>query len=286
MTTLLEFFNIIYKPLRLRSRSENTVRLYHHTIRAFSRHLRRDALMSDLNDLTVSAYLASMSERGLSPYTVAKERSQLIAIWNFAARKKVIDHFPDVAQEKLPEIAPMAWIDDQAKKILEVCAKQEGYIDCVPAAKWWSTLHLVMWDTAERIGAIRSAEWSWLEGNWLIIRAQARKGKTRDRAYELHDATIAALNEIRSNRQFIFPWPYTYTYLWKCYGKLLKQAKLPNDRRSKFHRMRRTVASYFEASGGDATVLLDHTKRATTVAYIDKRIVKEQQPAKVLFRLT
>ena len=75
------------------------------------------------------------------------------------------------------------------------------------------------------------------------------------------------------------------TYLWKKFGDLLTVAGLPNDSRSKFHRIRKSVASHAEARGGNATAMLRHSKREVTEAYLDPTIAKQQQPSDVLFRL-
>jgi integrase len=125
-----------------------------------------------------------------------------------------------------------------------------------------------------------------LEGGWLCVPCELRKGKGEDKVFRLAGDTMLALARIRRNSSdFVFPWPYTKSSLWPRYAQLLKAAGLPHDKRSKFHRMRRTVASYFEAAGGDATVLLGHSARAvTTKHYIDERIVKPKQAAELLFR--
>ena len=74
--TLRELFDEKYKPLRLRGRSQNTVRLYGCTIRSFSKYLRTEARLSDLTDLTVSGFLEKRCIE-CSPYA-EKERTQLL----------------------------------------------------------------------------------------------------------------------------------------------------------------------------------------------------------------
>jgi site-specific recombinase XerD len=56
--TLTDFFEGYYLPLKLRSRSKNTIRLYRHSVRSFGKFLDRPAKLTDLTDDTVSAYLA------------------------------------------------------------------------------------------------------------------------------------------------------------------------------------------------------------------------------------
>jgi len=65
-------------------------------------------------------------------------------------------------------------------------------------------------------------------------------------------------------------------------GLILKRAKLPADRQSKFHRLRKTCASYAAAAGIDPQRLLDHSNPSTTRAYLDPRIVQTRQACDVL----
>lgn len=81
-----------------------------------------------------------------------------------------------------------------------------------------------------------------------------------------------------------FEWPYCKTYLWLMFGKLLRQAGLPNGRRDKFHKIRRSVASWFEVAGGNATELLGHSGREITRLYLDPTICQKPQAADRLFR--
>lgn len=104
-----DFYAEHYRPLKLRSRSANTRRLYEFSIRNFSRFLCREATLADFNDDTIGRLMGWMVERGRSPYTVNKERSQLLAIWRFAARKKFVDHYrrqPNGADSRLPAHRP------------------------------------------------------------------------------------------------------------------------------------------------------------------------------------
>ena len=50
----------------------------------------------------------------------------------------------------------------------------------------------------------------------------------------------------------------------------------------KFHRIRKTVASMFEAAGCNATELLGHSNRSTTDKYIDPRLCQPKHAADVL----
>ncbi len=155
------------------------------------------------------------------------------------------------------------------------------------ANSWWTALLLVCFDSGERISAVMALTWDRvdLRTRWVRFRAEERKGGVEDSPVRLSRDAAAALRKLPHNSAEVFPWPRSKTYLWHQYGRLLKEAGLPSDAKSKFHRIRRTVASYAEAAGGNATAMLRHSKREVTEAYLDPRIVKKQQPADVLFRL-
>jgi integrase len=285
--SLESFFADWFCPLFLRSRTDNTRRLYRTTIRTFGRFLARTPTLEDFSDLVVNRFLDWYRRTGHSPFSVNKERSNLLAMWRFAARKRLVDEWPDVKAEVEPERVPQAWTADQIVRLMSACEVQTGTIGGVAAADWWRALHLVAWDTGERIGAIRDLEWvhADLVAGYMLVPAELRKGKRRDRLYRLAGDTIQALRKILlPKREKIFPWPYSRTYLWNRYSRLLRKAGLPHDSKSKFHRMRRSVASHYEAAGGNATELLGHSSRSVTLAYLDPRIVPQHHAVDLLFR--
>ena len=193
--------------------------------------------------------------------------------------------WPTVTRIPEPVRIPVAWSREDLDRLFRAADTERLLISGVPSPSWWRTLHLVAWDTGERITALLGCCWSHLSGEWLTIPAELRKGKRSDRAYRLAPQTLAALERIREpERPEIWPWPYHRSYLWIRYRIIRQRAGLPTDRRSAFHRIRRSVASHYEAAGGNATELLGHESRATTRAYLDPRIVETPQAVDLLFR--
>lgn len=286
---LLDFFEKLYAPLKLRGRSENTYRLYHYSIRAYGSYLRHNPLLSDLTDEKVSAYLADLMNCGRSVFTVEKERCQLLAVWRFAAQRQLLRNYPNVPRQPLPRLLHFAWMQEELRKLYASASRTHGNYCGVHAGDWWPALISLLWDTGERIGAIVQLRWKDIDlnGGWVLIEAALRKGKTADKSHKLSNETLEHLRKIRQpDRELILPWPYSRNYLYHPFGQILRRAGLPTDAKSKFHRIRRSVASHFEAAGGDATELLDHSSRSITKKhYIDPRIVKSQQASELLFPL-
>lgn len=288
-TTLLNFFRETFAPLFLRGRSERTRQLYLTTLRNFEKHLGRPPALGEFTDDSVSRYLSWFRGLPRSPASTNKERNNLLAMWRFAARKRYVDRWPDVRAETEPERIPRAWTADELKRLLHSCSGESGLVSGVVAPEWWTALHLVAWDSGERISALLGLKWSDVDltDGWLHVPAEIRKGKRKDRVFRLSPDTIAALRRItKPKRPLVFPWVLDRSYIWKRYEPILDRAGLPTDRLSKFHRMRRSVASHFEAAGGNATELLGHSRRQVTVTYLDPRIVGEKQAADLLFRIS
>jgi len=275
-----------YRRRKLRGASHHTVNQFNVTLRAFSRFVEHEALLSDLDNDVVSEFCWSRVESGLSPATARKNGNNLCALWRYTCRNAMLTVWPDVDLPKEPERTPIAWTPEQLERLFAACDDELGDIAGVHAADWWHALHSVLWDTGERISAVMSAKWCDvdLESGWLTINAESRKGKSRDKSWQLHADTTETLSKIKSpERKLIFPFPYTTLYY--RYSRLLKRAGLPHDRKHKFHCLRKSVGSYFEAAGGNATELLDHSSRQVTRAYLDPRIVKPKQASDVLFRI-
>jgi integrase len=281
---LTELFND-YKAKRLRFKSPNTARLYHHTIRSFGKTLGRDPTIADLTNDLVEQHMARIIDGGGSPASANKDRSQLLALWRFAATHKIVEHWPDVQIANEPEAVPLGWLPGDLEKLLAAAETERGFLGEVPARLWWSALFRVLRATGERIGAIVHLERHHLQGDWLLVPAEHRKGKRRDRLYPIGaDAAeaVRALIAATKSGNLIFPFPFAATYLYKKLNHVLLRAGLPIDRRSKFHRMRRTVASAVAQAGGDPTAALDHASPKTTKKYLDPRIVGAVQVADIL----
>lgn len=279
-----EFFECNYRPIRLRGRSQNTLRLYRSSIRLFEKVLGRVSVLSDFSDIHISMVMQFVLDNGGSPFSANKHRSQLLAIWRYACMIKMADQWPTVMPEPTPERIPVAWVASDLHQLMSAIGRLKGCVGSVPAKLWWKSLLLVLIDSGERISAIVETRWSDLDGQWLLVKAEYRKGKKRDRRYMLTEETIEALRLMADYRisDRIFPWPYARTYLWNRYTRILKQAGLPSGPKDKFHRIRKTVGSVCHANGLDATSVLDHSSARVTKAYLDPRFRPQTEHATVV----
>lgn len=284
-TDLSRLFEGFYTPRKLRGAAPNTLRQYGLTFARFAEFLGRTPLVSDLSEDAICGFLTWRRLSVAAP-TANKDRSQLMALAGFCAKRGVIQ-LPDVEAEREPERVPMAWLSGELDALWRSCSLEPGWLEGVPASLWWKALHCVAWNSGERISALLSSRWDRidLDRGWLVIVAEARKGKTRDKAFKLSDDTVAVLRAIQHPpRDLVFPWPYCSAYLWTKYNVILERAGLPTDRKSKFHRLRKSVASHGKKAGLDPTQLLDHSGPQVTKSYLDPRICDGLHAADVLFR--
>lgn len=283
--TLQELFGNFYRPLRLRGRSANTTRLYGCTIRSFSKWLRYEATTDDLTDLTISRFLEHRATTR-SPYTAEKERTQLLSLWRFAADRGIVPDRPCVPPAPLPDRIPEAWSIDQLQALMRSAAATRGNIGHVPAAVWYTALISVLWETAERIGAILSCTPQDFASPVLTVRAEYRKGGKRDRAYRLSEETSRRVAAACGQTK-LFEWPQHRLYLWYKYKDVVARAGLGQGRKCGFHQLRRSAASHYAALGGDPVKLLDHSSpRITHRWYLDRRLTDSgPQPCDLLPRI-
>lgn len=171
---LQQLFDDFYRPLRLRGRSPNTSRLYGCTIRSFGKWLQAPATLDDLTDLTLSRFLEHRASVR-SPYTAEKERTQLLSLWRFAADRGLVKDRPCVPPSPLPDRVPQAWTVEQLQSLMKSAAATRGYVGAIRACTWWPALVSVLWETAERIGAILACEPGDFVPPTLTVRAEYRK---------------------------------------------------------------------------------------------------------------
>jgi integrase len=305
--TLRDLFDTLYRPLRLRGRSPRTAHLYHCLCRSYSRHLGREAALEDLDELRIASYLEARSTQ-VRPLTCERERNGLNALAGFAFERRLIETKPTVPQGVIPERVPVAWSLDELRRLLAAAADPATYrtgkagrpprfrrpptsapgptATAETKARFFSALLPVLWETGERIGAVIEARIEDYQRPHLVVRAEARKGRKRDKCYRLTDATCDRIEQLIAGRTSgpVFAWPMSRTYLWRVFGLAVRAADLDGRHRVRFHQIRRSAASHYAAAGGDACAMLDHSSpRITQRWYLDPRLAdRTARPCDVL----
>lgn len=272
-------------PLNPKIRHPHTRYQYEKAVSDLSDALGRAAQLGDLSDDNVCRMMRHLQDAGLATRTINERRGRINTLWEWLARRGYVKHFPTVKRLPEPVRTPQAWTKDQLAQLFMAVNALEGSVGTTQERLWWRALLLVLWDSGERIGAVLSIGWQHvdLDSRWLTIPAELRKGKARDMTYRLHPDTVEALRFLPRHEK-VFHWPLDHKYIWARFGTILKSAGLPSGRKDKFHRMRRSVASHYEAAGGNATNLLGHSTRKTTQGYLDPKIIGSETAIDRLFR--
>jgi integrase len=271
---LTDILTNLYAPMT--GVSDRTVKLYGYTLRSWAEFLGREVETDDLEELAVAQFLAHRV-RTMAAATASKDRAQIRAIWDFCSRRSLCKTWPAVPRVIVPERVPEAWLTDEMRRLLDAAAAEPGSTCGFPMSAVFRAILLVCYDTGERISAVMQLKTSDVRGRDVIFRAEERKGRRRDILREISGECEQALLTVRRGPDDrAIPWDKSETYPWHILKRILKRAGLPTDRRSKFHRIRKTTASYYEAAcgAGSAQRLLDHSSARTTKAYLDPRIVR------------
>jgi hypothetical protein len=276
--TVQEYFDTVYRPLKLRGRSENTSRLYGCTIRTFGKFLGRPADLSDLADELTLARFLEHRQATRSAFTAEKERSQLMSMARLASERRLIERMPSCEPCVLPEPVPMSWSEDELRRLYAEACAQNGLVAGFPAREWWPLVISVAFESGERIGAIMTTPRESYRRPHITFEAGVRKGRRRGRVSDLSaevcdriDAMLAATP--RKTGQSLFAWDRGKTYLWDKLKSILERAGLAGKRVG-FQQVRRSAISHFARAGGDPVQLAGHAQASTTKRwYLDPRYV-------------
>ena len=137
---LIDFYKTTFEPLKLRTRTPNTKKLYDLTLRQYAEFLGRSPTIDDLTDDSVGAFLNWFRSSGRSPATTNKNRANLLALWRYAARKGLTTRWPDVSPDPEPIRIPVAWTRENLSKLFDGLSQLEGTTCGIPSADWWTSL--------------------------------------------------------------------------------------------------------------------------------------------------
>jgi integrase len=259
-----------------RIRSEHTRSLVKIAVQHFQAFLGRQAVLSDLTNENVVAYMEYRKQLHRSPRTIERETSKLTTLWRWAASNGWCE-MPRFSIAKCAPPTPTAWSPREIVQIFDAASKYASTIGKLPGRLVMPVLLRMAYDTGERATALLVVKWSDvdLDGRWVTFRAETRKGGAgaSDNLQRLSRKAARALSALQSfcqmagmEAEFVFPQLHATSY----YGHLrimLKGAGLPTGRNCMLHKLRRTHATHLHVMGGDATASLGHTSDQMTRGY-------------------
>lgn len=279
---------------------------YRYTLKSFEKFLGRPATLADLNEERITGYVSYLLQRW-SQSTSKRNRNSLVVWWRFAARRKLLapPPFEGVPTVKVTRRNATAWTLDQVEKLLVACQSLSGRMRLKTdprrwnrhgvhlwtgplRAKWWSSLILFLYDTGARIGAAMAVAPADLDPERGFVVLQGAAAKTGlEQVLRFSRQTVEAIREIYDpTTEHVWQFFRPRARLFSELGLILEKAGLPNDRTSKFHRIRKTCATLTAAAGRFdlAQTTLGHSTGYMTRHYVDQRAAPSQSAADVLPR--
>lgn len=282
--TLREY--LIDRYAVLHNLKPRTVVLFGHSIDRFRDFLGREPELSDLDDLQVSRFLrwrAVTPHRGrvCSPASVRKDMAHLVSLWNAAARKKLVDQFPDLPRNivRVPHHQPQAYTVEEISAMVREARRRTGYIGTVPAAWLWPTLLMSAYYTGERIGAHLEVRWEQVDSSrhTITFLSEHRKGLGRTITRAITPQLSAWLEKGRRGpSELVWPW-IEHRHMGSIFPRLRYICERAGVKAKGFHSIRKAAGSYVHAAGGNSTDFLTHRDSKTTRDhYLDPKIVGQQ----------
>lgn len=275
--TVKELLEKEYAPLR--ALKPTAIYQFRLTLDRWADNLGHAPTLEDLRPLPVQAFIAHRRAQ-VSTATARKDRTHIVALWGYAAKRRLVEEFPTIPPLRAPARIPRAYKVDDVSKLLRTALDHPGAIHGLPASIYFASMLRLAWETAERIGAIRQLRWREvdLDERAVVFLAESRKGATRDIRRVISEPLAGWLRQIRrKDADLVFPWDRHPTSLWY---ELKKIAAVAGVTARGFHGLRKSAASYVTAAGGDATRLLDHSNPTITRDhYLDESIAKPKETA-------
>jgi integrase len=277
--TLDAFFETTYLPVRLVGKSSGTVENY----RAALKHWKRftpNPPIRQIDGRLLASFQAALLQTGVAPATVNGYTRPLKAMLRLAADEEyaVIVRVPKLRLLREPKRVPLALTVEEFGKVLVQSQQVQGMIGWHPAAVWWRAVLLTAWETGLRykaLLALRTIDFLPDSGG---LHCQAETQKTKEAQwFALSATTIAAIQAIvRPHEPLLFHPGVVSETVGEWLRQILDRSGIyaPQGSGQRWHRLRRSKASYTAAAGGDAQRALAHSAASVTAKYLDPRIAK------------
>ncbi len=291
--TLLQFLTDEFAPeqLNLGELAEEQLVI---AVRRLNAHLGRQVLPGELSKSMILTWLKSLANKGQAPATINGKRAAILQIWQAAHSAKKAPEPPrkyEIPLKRSPRRLPNSWTVAQMSSILDGCSRLRGTfkLSGITKADFLTSLVLFDYDTGTRLTAslqVRTEDLN-LDTGTVYLRWEAAKTGI-EQVHWLSEETLTAIRKHWDpQREFVWPFGPNKHSLWDALREVLKGAGLPSDRRSMFHRFRRTTATILTGRAGiaAASAALGHTSEAMTRKYVDPTNLPTSKAIDILPRL-
>lgn len=273
-STVEDFYRDNYLPLHLLGCSPRTPVAYETAVTQWKRFSPSTAI-GDIDAKLLASWAQQMLAAGKSAGTVNCYLRHVKAVLRAAFSDPSMA--PVAPKLREPKRVPLAYTTDEFHKVLTTAKQWPGTIGGSPAADWWTAVLLVDWEAGLRLTALMSLlTVDFLpDQNGLLSRPETEKDDEGG-WYFLPPETIKAVQRIvRPEEPLLFHPGVKPETVGRWLRKILDKSGIyaPKGCGMRWHRIRKSKASYTEAAGADAQLALNHSARSVTERYLDPRIV-------------
>lgn len=264
LPTLAEYFEASYLLQRLVCASPDTLEHYRLAVKHWSA-VHPELRMQDVTTRDVAEFQSRVAS-GRAPATVNSYSRPIKAILRFAAddEEQVLEGaVPRVRMVPERRSTPLALTLPEFGKILAYVGRLGGEVGRYAASEWWTAVLLTAWETGLRMRAllsVRTVDLLWDSGG---LYSQADVAKDRETGwYPLQQPTLDAIQVVyKPSRELLFPRVWAISTLGRMFHAILDASGIyaPKGAGMRFHRLRRSKASYTEVAGGVKLYLQDLT---------------------------
>lgn len=258
-----------------RALTKESLRQYAYAVKSIESWSGRGMQTSDLKPEVFNNWLRDLSEKDLSPSTVACRRRHLLALWRAAAESGKAEEPPRrLRKAKVPWIAPRAWTVDEVRAILATCSTlKRNRPGQMPRGEWWSLAVRIAWETALRSGDLMRLRADAFDRTGLGVVTQSKT--SRPVVVRLSESTLGLLQKSLQNhpRKLALPWGASKESFRRQFQLIVKNAGV---RPGTWKWLRRSSATDVEkACPGAGAAHLGHAHGSTIAArhYLDPYII-------------
>lgn len=287
MTPKLQAALDLYIQSNTRITSDKTRKQYVCTFEQFSKVTSAKKL-KHVTDDRLGVFLGWLRNEGYAIHTQSQKLSYLLALARYYAKLGKCP-WPTIKPPQLPDLSPHALTLPQVDSLMKTAREWPGMVYGVPAGLWWGSIVDWFWYTAERTEAtltgIRLAN---IVDGTILVDAKYRKGRRKAMSYSLPVALIDDMRDVQQRGvDNVWHWDRNLADFYATWRTIYETAGLTYvPHKTGPHQLRKSHASWIEATGGNATESLGHSSRAVTLkSYIDRRIAKRPDFASQLPRV-
>lgn len=301
---LVEFSSTVYPQVKIDC-GERALAQVVSACRQLVLQVGRNVKAGEICEDVILSHMRWMKDRGCSTHTINRRRGHLLTVWKVAYKRGYNRHDywkADVPKVKNTTLKPVAWSVEDIETMLRQTDEVKVSKDRPFTPECWKSLILLIYYTGLRIECVLKLKRSNLHGRVLMVPPSIQKDK-EEQVFRIPGDLANMLIALprphveflgRMLSEMLIPWPWRFDSASKMFKKyIIVPAGLPDDRRLKFHAIRKTVATVIAAHRGpeEARRALGHSCLSVTKRYladpstVDPSLPGDLNPQDVLPRI-